>query len=227
MKFTMKSTMTKVAAVAVLSASATAAQAATLNVGDVLSITTGGVTSSGAWDGNGGSFYGIDGNANGKISSIEASGITSLGDITIGSTTVAGDITTWQLYSATGMDFLAIAMSGGTGGVDMSGWTVNWNGGDLDMSSGAWQSAGATNNVMQNVGGFTNGAAKFVWDGVSGHAYTLDYTATFQGGGLTGLQYYLHLEGAVTAVPEASTYGMMLAGLGLVGFAVRRRKLAA
>lgn len=28
-------------------------------------------------------------------------------------------------------------------------------------------------------------------------------------------------------VPEASTYGMMLAGLGLVGFAVRRRKLIA
>ena len=32
---------------------------------------------------------------------------------------------------------------------------------------------------------------------------------------------------AVTAVPEASTYGMMLTGLGLVGFAVRRRKLMA
>ena len=28
-------------------------------------------------------------------------------------------------------------------------------------------------------------------------------------------------------IPEASTYGMMLAGLGLVGFAVRRRKLVA
>jgi hypothetical protein len=32
---------------------------------------------------------------------------------------------------------------------------------------------------------------------------------------------------APTPVPEASTYGMMLAGLGLVGFAVRRRKLMA
>lgn len=31
----------------------------------------------------------------------------------------------------------------------------------------------------------------------------------------------------ITPVPEASTYGMMLAGLGLVGFAVRRRKLMA
>lgn len=32
---------------------------------------------------------------------------------------------------------------------------------------------------------------------------------------------------AVTAVPEAETYAMLLAGLGLVGFAVRRRKVAA
>ena len=36
------------------------------------------------------------------------------------------------------------------------------------------------------------------------------------------------MEGTMTAaVPEASTYGMMLAGLGLGGFAVRRRKLMA
>jgi hypothetical protein len=33
--------------------------------------------------------------------------------------------------------------------------------------------------------------------------------------------------GSIAAVPEASTYGMMLAGLGLVGFAVRRRKTMA
>lgn len=32
---------------------------------------------------------------------------------------------------------------------------------------------------------------------------------------------------AAAPIPEASTYGMMLAGLGLVGFAVRRRKLVA
>jgi hypothetical protein len=32
-----------------------------------------------------------------------------------------------------------------------------------------------------------------------------------------------NLSGTITAVPEASTYGMMLAGLGLVGFAARRR----
>ncbi|MGB9094458.1 MAG: PEP-CTERM sorting domain-containing protein [Gallionella sp.] len=31
---------------------------------------------------------------------------------------------------------------------------------------------------------------------------------------------------AVTPVPEAKTYAMMLAGLGLVGFAVARRRAA-
>jgi hypothetical protein len=77
------------------------------------------------------------------------------------------------------------------------------------------------------VGGFTNSTGKFTWDGTIGGAYTLDYTATVPAGGFAGTQYYLHLEGTVAAVPEASTYGMMLAGLGLVGFAVRRRKLVA
>ena len=32
---------------------------------------------------------------------------------------------------------------------------------------------------------------------------------------------------AVTPVPEPETYGMMLAGLGLLGFLARRRKLSA
>jgi hypothetical protein len=74
--------------------------------------------------------------------------------------------------------------------------------------------------------------ANLTWSGVYGTAYTLDYTATVPAGdpsGFGGTQYALHLTGIVNAapVPEASTYGMMLAGLGLVGFAARRRKTAA
>lgn len=38
--------------------------------------------------------------------------------------------------------------------------------------------------------------------------------------------YHGNVTGLAAAVPEASTYGMMLAGLGLVGFAVRRRNQA-
>lgn len=41
----------------------------------------------------------------------------------------------------------------------------------------------------------------------------------------TGFNIFWILEGSMTtAVPEASTYGMMLAGLGLVGAAARRRR---
>ena len=41
--------------------------------------------------------------------------------------------------------------------------------------------------------------------------------------GYTGEQFTMRYE--VAAVPEAETWGMMLAGLGLVGFAVRRRRI--
>lgn len=51
------------------------------------------------------------------------------------------------------------------------------------------------------------------------------------GAGFSGWTAQWNYDGnvALTAapIPEASTYGMMLAGLGLVGFAVRRRKLMA
>jgi len=51
------------------------------------------------------------------------------------------------------------------------------------------------------------------------------YITTAPFAGQTG---YWHINGIAAAVPEASTYGMMLAGLGLVGGMVaRRRKLVA
>jgi hypothetical protein len=42
--------------------------------------------------------------------------------------------------------------------------------------------------------------------------------------GLIGMTYHL---GYVAPVPEPETYAMLLAGLGLLGFAARRRKLQA
>jgi hypothetical protein len=44
--------------------------------------------------------------------------------------------------------------------------------------------------------------------------------------GFGGVKYALHLTGTIAAapVPEASTYGMMMAGLGLVGFMASRRR---
>ena len=228
----MKSTMTKVAAVAILAASATGAQAVALENGYELNITSGTTTSSGEFLLGSGSFFGMDLNSNEKIAPTgEATAINALGPIVIGQTAAPGDIDDWFFNGATGQDWLnGIAITGSTeAGVTMGGWTVFWNGGNIDMSTGAWQfnpTNPSTNNIMA-LQTYANGVGNFSWDGTDGGAFTLDYTATVPDGGFAGTQYYLHLEGTVAAVPEASTYGMMLAGLGLVGFAVRRRKLVA
>ncbi len=117
---------------------------------------------------------------------------------------------TWSFFGGNGVHYtnqvLEVVVTGNTGTVDMSGWTVYWNGGDIDMGVGALA-------TLDNVDGIWNNGND-----------TLDYAATVPSGSFTGVQYNLHLRGSMAPVPEASTYGMMLAGLGLVGFAVRRRK---
>jgi hypothetical protein len=114
-------------------------------------------------------------------------------------------------------------------GLDMSGWTVTWNGVVIPMGTGAWTPAASIAGMA--AGPYSNGVAKFSWDGTGGTVesglitYALDYLATVPLGhpsGFGGVQYALHLE--AVPVPEASTYGMMLAGLGLVGFAAARRR---
>lgn len=133
----------------------------------------------------------------------------------------------WSFFGNTGSDYAAIPVTGSTEyGLNMSGWKSVWGGvTTFDLGTGAWDA------------GFTNGIANFTFNTVSGF-YTLDYRATVPIGepaGFGGVKYALHLEGYcltpegvctsyATPTPEASTYGMMLAGLGLVGVAVRRRR---
>lgn len=228
----MKSTMSQVAAIAVLTVSANAAQAVVVAPGSILTINAGNFTTSSAVNiaYNGGSFFGMDLNSNEKIALSEGTAITQgTTGITIGqATTVHGEIDAdWVFNGSAGRDFLMSAISGDTTtGLTMNGWTVNWNGGDIAMGGGAWQSNPVnptTNNIMAQQT-YSNSIANFSWSGVYGDAYTLDYTATVPTGSFSGTQYYLHLEGTVQAVPEASTYGMMLAGLGLIGGMVARRR---
>ena len=150
-------------------------------------------------------------------------------------------VDSWLFNGGTGTNYVnnVSGVTGGTvGGLDMSGWGVSWSGVPaIPMGSGSWtpDNSGNPAFAMTNLPttGFSDGTALFSWDGVYGSSSTLFYTATVPLGdpsNFGGTQYGLMLTGNVIAaapVPEASTYGMMLAGLGLVGFAVRRRKLMA
>lgn len=213
---------------------AMSAQAAAFTNGDTLSITTSTLDSSSYVVVGSGSWFGMDSSGNGVIGKSERTNLAQGTDgLVIGATTTAGashggpvaggdtnSITApWAFFGNTGSDYMTTAATGSTeGGLDMSGWTVTWNGiPAIPMGAGAW---GA---------GYTSGVANVTWNGTDGGAYTLDYTGTVPIGdvsGFGGVKYALHLQGTVALVPEASTYGMMLAGLGLVGFAVRRRKSA-
>jgi hypothetical protein len=165
----------------------------------------------------------------------------------IGTITESGSIDkAWAFFKNTGSDFLASPVTGDTTtGLDFSGWRVTWNGiPSINMGGGLQDCGTGADGICQNApppngsgvdvaGTFNNGTgiAIFAWSGIYGDSYTIDYLATVPQGdpsGFGGVGYSLHLQGTVTAalVPEASTYGMMLAGLGLVGFAVRRRNQA-
>lgn len=113
----------------------------------------------------------------------------------------------WAAHSTTGALEITWDGTSNTATVNMSDWRWNFNGLTYDLGAGA---PALLNNQ----------------DGIWGNGDdTLDYTSAMFGA-FTGVQYGLHLVGSasLTPVPEASTYAMMLAGLCLVGFAVRRRK---
>jgi len=124
----------------------------------------------------------------------------------------------WNFFGAFGADFtngsLPVTWDGvsTTASVNMSNWRVTWNGiAAINMGGGAPGVLAANDGIWGNGND------------------TFDYLAVVPVGdpsGFGGVQYGLHMVGSASLapVPEASTYGMMLAGLGLVGFAVRRRK---
>ena len=92
---------------------------------------------------------------------------------------------------------------GGALNIDMSAWTAFWNSNYFNQGN---------SSVVGTVDALGN--------------YTMSWDSTIVKGpfdGSTGT-WVMNGQLAVAAVPEASTYGMMLAGLGLVGGMVARRR---
>ncbi|MEQ1590759.1 MAG: PEP-CTERM sorting domain-containing protein [Thiobacillaceae bacterium] len=170
-------------------------------------------------------------------------GATTSAGASHGGTVTGGDTNSitapWAFFTNTGSDFVVTPITGGTSGLDFSGWRVTWNGiPSINMGGGVQVCGTNTDGICINpansadiAGTFNNGTgvATFAWSGVYGTGYVLDYDAFVpqaDPSNFGGVHYQLHLEGTVTAapVPEASTYGMMMAGLGLVGFMASRRR---
>jgi len=220
-------------------------QAAALNNGNVLSIATGVYT----YDVDGypanitsGSYYGVDTNGNNKIEGVEktqlAQGTTGL---VIGVTSTPGAyhsgaiepgdtnaVTAPDLFfSNTGSWYFDIAPTGSTeSGLNMLGWDWAWNGlYSTGLGGLAWQPG---NCVELGCSGYTfqNGVGRLQWDGVYGHAYTLDTTSSVPNGdpsGLGGVRFYTHLEGVV-AVPEPAQIWLFAAALPILFGLARKRK---
>jgi hypothetical protein len=98
---------------------------------------------------------------------------------------------------------------------------------------GAYAEGANPNSTLDNVGPFTNFQSYVYWSGTEYapdpanawnfstlYGYQNNGTANVEGNSLYALAVH---PGDVAAVPEAETYALMLAGLGLIGWRARRR----
>lgn len=95
--------------------------------------------------------------------------------------------------------------------VDLSGWGLDWKGTQFVLPPDAGTLVTAVDEIDE-----------------THYFYTIDWThliTSDENSQYANLNTFWHLEGIlVTAVPEAETYAMMLAGLALVGVAKHRRR---
>lgn len=223
----MKFTMTKIAAGLVLAVAATGAQAVSVS-----SLTLSGATFCMDSPGSSGTAC-MAGTGGGSVGTAVVSGVDSTYNLVAGyvgggnvpgnganpasiidMTFFGGAVNTYTALSNLGApNNVAGSIAGGpvptadvsgsTITMDLSSWFANYNGTDFNQGSptvtGTWNSG-------------TN-------------AFDVRWSSVIIGGSFNNFIGTWTLQGTAAPVPEASTYGMMLAGLGLVGFAVRRRKL--
>lgn len=225
------------------------AHAAVVNNGDILTINPGGMCGAYGIPCPGGSYFALNidanGNSDGSNNPFQRTSLSQgTNSLVIGITTtagahhvglvVAGDSNAidapWNFQNFlphdTGSDYVRTAITGSTTtGLNFSGWTMAWSTfSQIPLGTGAWTPTNC-NTTPGCSGTLQDGIAEFVWDGIYGHSYLLNYAATIPAGdssGFGGVPYFLHLEGTVNAVPLPTA--AWLFGSGLVGlFGVTRR----
>jgi hypothetical protein len=143
-----------------------------------------------------GSYFAMDTAGDGVFSPPERIALVSAGTgITLGSAQGANTIDlTWSFggndgYHTTGT-VNGVPHVNPDGTVDMSGWNVNWNGGDIDMGQGAAATVACVSGTMTCA---------------DGEAFILDYTAIVPSGGFAGFGYALHLEGCINGLERCDS----------------------
>ncbi len=232
----MKQTTLQLSMITLLGLTSMMTQAATLNTGNQLTINSG----ISVYDSYGaitdvvsGSYFACECSGNGRISGSEKIDLQQgtegfiIGVVQApGTPTHVGQPlpTDWNRITApygyivaTGQEYTTSPITGSTEmGLDFSGFNWTWNGIEvINFGTGAW---GA---------GYTDGIANFVWDGIYGHSYTLDYHTTIATGdpsGFGSVKIAYHFEGTVNAVPVPAAVWLFGSGLiGLFGVAKRNR----
>jgi hypothetical protein len=222
--YTMKFAMTKIAAALALTLTATGAHAAAVT----------GMTLADAIDGAGTSSYaddtlGTDGRSGafrfGIISLSNYFGVSPFtGDVNGG----AIDVTQAKPVGSftTGFYFTSFPFEPYTSGaIDM-----DITGGVLTVNSLPWGAYRNANGLSQLPDAGTLVVHNLIQTGADTYAYRMGWshiitTTEDPSGGYVGFNARWMLEGTMTtAVPEPETYAMMVAGLGLVGAAARRRR---